>query len=302
MAIEGDWRDTPDEMPMASTQVQPVQVQQQDWWSSNAPATSTSGASSPWTESWIRQQLSETGQDPNTWQYWAGKEAELKARGQELGDPNYALTRLRDPNSGNAGGGNRYGSLAMPGGGFGAAPAPYQSQAWSGGSYTTPTLPANLQSPLTLGRYALPTREDLYAMPGYQAGLDAVQQATQRAAAAKGTVLNPGTVAALQRRGLDYADQQYAQLAGLGLGAFNANTGAALGERQQNFGEYQAGVGNANTEFQNRYGQYLNENARTLNDYLTNYGIQHTADTDYWNRLKDVSGAGLSASLGDRAS
>lgn len=58
------------------------------------------GGSNRWDEAFIRQNLSETGQDPNTYGYWLGKYDELDARGKELGDPGYALRRLRDVNSG----------------------------------------------------------------------------------------------------------------------------------------------------------------------------------------------------------
>ena len=41
------------------------------------------------------------------------------------------------------------------------------------------------------------------------------------------------------------------------------------------------------------YSGYLNENARMLNDYLTNYGIGRTAQNDYWSRLQDLANRGL---------
>lgn len=73
------------------------------------------------------------------------------------------------------------------------------------------------------GQYTLPTLEELQHMPGYQAGLDAYRKGVESSAAAKGTLLTPGTVQRLGQAGADYAAQSYGQLANLGLGAFNTN-------------------------------------------------------------------------------
>lgn len=64
----------------------------------------TSGASGGWDEAFIRKNLAETGQDPNTFGYWLGKYDELTAREKELNQPGYALNRLRNPNSGGSAG------------------------------------------------------------------------------------------------------------------------------------------------------------------------------------------------------
>lgn len=237
--------------------------------------------------------------------------------------------------------GNQYGALNA---GFGAPPAPYQSNpnapvyqapevpahlatpyaapAWQGGDFKTPDKPVALQTP-----FAAPTKAELEASPGYGARMDAGFLALNRSAAAKGSVLSGGTQKVLNRYGQDYAsneysnlfgqkvtergiaDQEYGADVGNAANQFGTNfsvfqTGAnnAMAARQQNEGEYQANVvGPTQTAFANRYSSYLSDNARTLNDYLTNYGIQHTAEGDYWNRLKDVSGAGLDAAKNSRA-
>ncbi len=156
--------------------------------------------------------------------------------------------------------------------------------------------------------------------PGYKFGETQGINTIQRSAAARGTVLNPGTVQALNRYGTDYATTKYNDLVSRGLAVnannnnllqtgfgdafsgFTANNQFGLAARQQNQNEFQQNVAQPQAATQaNQYAAYLNENARTLNDYLTNYNIGHTADTDYWNRLKDVSGAGLTASINDRA-
>lgn len=233
--------------------------------------------------------------DPN---YWIGK-----ISSGELGnDPGYIVSKFMLPEGAPAGS-NRYGSLggADPSAGFGAPPAPYASNP-NAPTYTPPTLPAWLSSPYEAGKYTAPTGEEVLNEPGYAFGLEQGTKQINRSAAARGTVLNPGTVQALNRYGTDYATTKYDDAVARGLGIFNTNESARFGARQQNENEYQQNVVGPNQQnYFNQYGAYLNENARTLNDYLTNYGIQHTADTDYWGRLKDVSNSGLTASLGDRA-
>jgi hypothetical protein len=72
-------------------------------------------------------------------------------------------------------------------------------------------------------RYTLPSMAELQQMPGYQAAQDAAMEATQRSAAAKGTLLTGGTQRALQQNAGDVASQMYGQLAGLGMNAFGIN-------------------------------------------------------------------------------
>lgn len=212
------------------------------------------------------------------------------------------------------GGGNQYSAMA----GFGSPPAPYTSNP-NAPTYTQPTLPSWLSTPYTPERYTAatftkPTVAEVMAEPDYQFQLDQGLKQINRSAAARGTVLNPGTVQALNRYGTDYATTKadevlnrnigiFGMNEGNRFGAFQANASNALNARQQAQGEFQANVlAPAQQTFQNQYASYLSDNARTLQDYLTNYNIAHTADTDYWGRLKDVSGLGLTASLGSRAS
>ena len=231
--------------------------------------------------------------DPN---YWIGK-----ISSGELGsDPNYIVSKFMLPEGAPAGsGGNQYGQLNA--GGFGAAPSAYASNP-NAPTYTAPRPTGSLASEYTAPQFTAPTVAEVESRPGYQIGLNTGLSTIQRSAAAKGTVLNPGTVQALNRYGTDYAGTQYANVLSQQANIFGMNAQQQLAGRQQNQTEFQQNVvGPTNTAFQNQYASYLNDNARTLQDYLTNYNIQHTADTDYWGRLKDVSGAGLQAALGDRA-
>lgn len=219
--------------------------------------------------------------DPN---YWIGK-----ITSGELGtDINYITKKALTPEGAPAGGGpttgtsNQFAALANGGlPALDAVPAPYASNP-NAPQFSSLATPTDLSTPFTL-----PTEAELEAMPGYQVGLKAGTQQISRSAAAQGTVLNPGTVQALNRYGTDYAGTQYANL-----------TGESLAARQQNNSEFQSAQ-STNTQLQtNRYGQYLSQNAQALSDYLTNYNINHTATTDYWNQLKDVSGEGLQGGLG----
>lgn len=83
----------------------------------------------------------------------------------------------------------------------------------------------SLLAPYT-DQYKLPTLDELKAMPGYQAALDASNRSTQSSAAAKGTLLTGGTQKALQQNAGDVANQFYGNLAQLKLGemGFNRDT------------------------------------------------------------------------------
>lgn len=206
-----------------------------------------------------------------------------------------------DSAGGGGGAGNRYGGFTTPPGFYGSnpnAPTPYEAPPWTGGNFVEPALPTALQTP-----YHLPTQAELEASPGYQARLNATIQGQQRSAAARGSVLSGGSQVELGRQVQDYASNEYGNLVGQSLSA-----------RGQQFGEYQTGRGNlfqdyqtkygqyldqanlGQQAYQNRYGAYMNDNARTLSDYLTNVGTQRNWQGDYWNRLKDLRDPGANLS------
>lgn len=277
------------------------------------PATAAPAASGDDTQ-WILDALKAVGStdDPN---YWINK-----WKSGELGtDKNYVIGRI------NTGDG-------VPGhqsNGFGAPPNQYASNP-AAPQYVQPATPANLSQPYQVQGtapsapnftpYTAPTLAQLQDSPGYQARLDAGLLAGNRSAAAKGTVLNGGTQKALNRYGQDYASNEYNNLFGQGLAtnqnnnsllqtgfgdslsSFNSTNQFGLNARQQNQNEFQQNVVQpAQQTFQNQYQSYLNENARTLNDYLTNYNIKHTAETDEWGRTNDVANRGLQAAGAGRA-
>lgn len=92
------------------------------------------------------------------------------------------------------------------------------------GGVSSNTVPGTLISPYT-GQFSLPSLGDLQGMPGYQAQLDAAQNAVQRSAAAKGTLLTGGTQKDLQDAAIGTAMQNYARLSDLSLGVQQGNYG-----------------------------------------------------------------------------
>jgi hypothetical protein len=173
----------------------------------------------------------------------------------------------------------------VPTSGFGAPPPPYASDP---NAPTYNPLPTYVPPTWTGGDYQNPTVEDLYNSPGYQARLDERLKAGARRYAAQGTILNGGTLKALDRSAQDYATGEYQTLRNNTYDAyvqkykqFTDAAGMDLNARTINANE------NQNT-FANRVNTYTSNNARTLSDYLTNATTKRNAELDYWSRLQDV--------------
>jgi len=198
---------------------------------------------------------------------------------------------------------------ALGGGSFGGYGS-YSSAPWTGGDYTPPPLPSWLQGQYVAptwqgGDFHEPTMAEVEATPGYQTRMDAGQRVLESSAAAKGTILNGGTQKALARYGQDYGTGEYQTARGNAYqdymtkyGQFTDSASRDLGQRNQNLGEYNNAVGIGQNTYANRYAAYLGENNRTLSDYMTNYNVQHTAETDYWKRLNDLYSTGAQTAAG----
>lgn len=150
-------------------------------------------------------------------QYWLDKKAELDARGQQIGDPNYANMRLGladdwTPNN------QRY----MGGSGgldFGSLIQPFTEQ-------------------FHYADFKAPTVDDLKGDAGFQASLDRARDTLQRSAAAKGSLLSGSTLADLSDRTASMTQDAYANLFGRQLTSYNTNRGNAFDqykERRANF-------------------------------------------------------------------
>ena len=193
---------------------------------------------------------------------------------------------------------------------------PYTSPTWQGGDFQAPTKPDFLNTP-----FAAPTQAELESSPGYGARLAAGAQAINRKAAASGTIYNGGTQQALERYGQDYASNEYGNLYGQKLSTRQQNVGEFEGDFARAFGQYQTKYGqfqdtvtsgrqdrqqNQNefqqnviapgqVAYQNQYRQYLDEQARTLNDYLTNYTIKRTGIQDFLRQQNTSADRGYGA-------
>lgn len=172
---------------------------------------------------------------------------------------------------------------------FGAAPAPYAvdptaaatlAQNYSAPQFTTPA-----------PTFTAPTGVTYMNDPGAQYREDQVGQTVQRSAAAKGIVLNPGTVSALAQRVGDQATAEYQQVFN------NANTGFQdnLATYGANYGVFQGNAaGAASADAANKTAaQATIQNG--ANQFSTNFNANETAQTDYWNRLMGVANTGAQA-------
>lgn len=157
---------------------------------------------------------------------------------------------------------------------WGGPVAPYSGSPYPG--FTPPPLPDSLKNPWTL-----PTAADVQNTPGYQnrymQGLDA----RQKAAASRGTILNGGTLKALDRYGTDYAQQAYSD-----------DVNQSLQQRQQ-----------ASNDYLNlAYGPAWQSNQAAVNQYGTMYknyqdniANNRNSQNDYWSQQTDLLNAGLRA-------
>jgi hypothetical protein len=146
-----------------------------------------------------------------------------------------------------------------------APPAPVPP--FSGVTYpgfTPPPLPDALKSP-----FQLPTADDLVKNdPGYMARYQLGQKSIERSAASRGTVLNPGTLQALQQAGQDYASNEY-----------NTYVNQKLGERNQQSTDYlnlaygpswqtNSAAVNQYGQLYKQYGDLITNNRNAQNDYI----------------------------------
>ena len=74
--------------------------------------------------------------------------------------------------------------------------------------------------------FEMPTMEQLQAAPGYQGRLATGQQALERSAAQKGSLLSGGFQKALNRYAQDFASNEYGNLFGQMLNRYGANVGS----------------------------------------------------------------------------
>jgi hypothetical protein len=189
------------------------------------------------------------------------------------------------------------GGAGFSAGNFGRAPTPYASDP---NAPIDAPLPTYTAPEWTGGDYVNPTEADLLASPGYQTRLDAGLQARNRSAAAQGTVLNGGTLKALDRYGQDYAQNEYQTLRQNTYDAYKTRYGQFQDKAGMDLNARTVNANDNQQSYQNRATRYLQTNNRTLSDYLTNLTSRRNSELDYWNRLSDVNGTGSNLAGGSR--
>ena len=231
-------------------------------WSPTATQATTSAASSTaaldWNkpETWTKENInayaaSRGVTDPNFADYWLSKKDELFQRGQELGQPDYAFKRL---SMADEFGGPRYGGDGAPG-------TPGNQQF----SFQPWTDTFNYQS------WQQPTGLTEENDPGFQARMKLGADALQRSAAARGTVLDTGTLRDLNQYAQDYASNEYDKVVNRSAQSYLMNRNNAADIYNQRYQQYKDAFGNALTTFG------------------TNFGV----DTSLWNRALTESNTGF---------
>ena len=187
------------------------------------------------------------------------------------------------------------GGSGVPTSGFGAAPPTYRSD---------PNAPQyepmeRYQAPIwTGGDYVNPTQAEVEASPGYGARLAAGLQARERSAAAQGTVLNGGTLKALDRDAQTFATNEYQTYRNNTYDAYKQKYSQFQDAAGLDFGARTLNANENNQTFQNRTSTYTGNNSRNLSDFITNITNTRNSELDYWNRLMDVTRNGANAASG----
>ena len=222
-----------------------------DWWSQNMPPPQMvgnqyainpgvtnpagsvyqpSGGAQDWAnkQNWTQADIAAYGKsrgvenfDPGG--YWMSKWPELQARGQELGDPNYAFMRLSKADEFTAPGA-RYGAGTAGAGGIGANPA--------AGRFSP-------VDPYQAPNFVPPTGLDFMNDPGYKARMQMGADAIENSAAARGGILSGGTLKALERYGQDYGTNEFGNVFNRGLQTAGYNAGIGQMGYGNRYGAYQ---------------------------------------------------------------
>jgi hypothetical protein len=144
----------------------------------------------------------------------------MRRRGQTIKTPNPVTTPGRPSPR------RPVAPIGVPTTGFGAAPPPYASNP---NAPTYSPLPPYVAPTWTGGDYVAPTDGGPQRLAGVSGAPGSVLQGAQSVAAAQGTVLNGGTLKALDRDAQDYASNEYQNL--------RANTLEAYKQRYAQFSD-----------------------------------------------------------------
>jgi hypothetical protein len=133
---------------------------------------------------------------------------------------------------------------------------------------------------------------DLESDPGYQFLREQGIQARQRAAAANGTLNNPGLAQELEEFGQGLAGTHLGEAFGRALNTYNTNYDTFAGDRNRRFGQalqgYQTRAGVHNQNEAGRFG------AATSN-WTNSFNMGRASENDAWDRQFRVADYGLAA-------
>lgn len=225
-----------------------------DYWN-NFNGFDLASAASQWNTDHPNDQVQLTGHSGDAAIY----------RGQEwdwirsVGSPDQAKQKIPTGGGQNPTGGNNYGLGQFT------------------GTFQDPTSPVNPYTPgsYTPDTFTAPTGVDDSNDPGFDARLKAGQQALERSASSRGTLLSGGTLKALTRYAQDYASNEYSNVYGRDLTTFNTN-------ESNKFNAYRAGEQDKFNAFTSQAGVTSDQFNRALSSFNTNTGLY----TDAYNRAR----------------
>lgn len=148
-----------------------------------------------------------------------------------------------------------------------------------GGNQQQPFAYPSFDEKFSYPAFQAPTGVDEQNDPGFKARLEAGQQALERSAAARGTLLTGGTLKDEQQFAQDYASNEFGNVYNRAAQSYGTNYNAAANQYNTRLGAYQTNFGNA------------------LSSYGTNFGV----DQALWGRAFNQNNQGF-AQLYDLAS
>lgn len=120
--------------------------------------------------------------------------------------------------------------------------------------------------------------------PGFQARLKAGEEALQRSAAAKGTLLTGGTLKDLNQWGQEYAANEYQNVYNRQYNDYKTKYGTAWDEYK--------------TNYQNKFNEWNAGYEKAKGEYNTRYGIFENNQSKAYDRMMGVLGLGLQGAQG----
>lgn len=117
--------------------------------------------------------------------------------------------------------------------------------------------------------------------PGFQERLKQGQQALERSAAARGTLLTGGTLKGLQQFGQDFASNEYGNVYNRAAGAYQQKYNDYLGNYQRALGEYGMRYGQSNDQFNKALQTYQQARADQGQNFGQLYNLSSLDSSNY---------------------